>query len=284
MKRSTKDDRWVGKAVVDANGAPAGTLDAVAGGTKEWPDVALVDVGGEAGTRRVVALPADRARIEKHAIRLPYLRDEIHDALEVDADGKDVPDDILGGLRADLDGSIDDDEGMVVSEEQLVAERVTKVADRAVVRKVVVTEEVTITVPLRREDVRVDRIEAVERTREVDGKVVEVERPDAVDQREDAVAEDYFDAPDEQDVELVLYAEEPIVTARVVPIERVRVGKAVVTEDTVLAGEVRKERVEVVTEGQVGPLETEAEAGLGPVGSERTVDAPDPALDGPRER
>lgn len=229
MKTSTKDTRWVGKPVVDVNGDPVGTLHATAGGD-EWPELVLVALGqdGAGGFgRRVVALPADDARIEKRAVRLSMLRSEAEAGREVDGDAKKLDD-------ADADTVLSDDGSvtMIRSEEELVPRAVTRVAERAVARKVVVEEEVTLTVTLRREDVQIERVPIPE------GEKVK------------GVRDEYFESPDDDGAEFVLYGEQPVVTKRVVPMERVRVGKETVVEDVPVTGEVQVERVEVVGTGE----------------------------------
>ena len=219
MKTSTKDPRWVGKPVVDVDGDPVGTLRATAGGD-DWPDQVLVALDRDGG--RVVAVDADDVTLERRAIRLGVAGAALRDAPEVDLD------DDHDALRDDVvrdEGPVE----MVRSEEELVPHVVTRVAERAVARKVVTEEEVTLTVVLRREDVVIDRADLA---------------PD--DDADASLPEDYFEEPDPATVELLLYAEQPVVTKRVVPVERVRVSKGTVTEEVDVSGEVQVERVEVI--------------------------------------
>jgi uncharacterized protein (TIGR02271 family) len=92
---------------------------------------------------------------------------------------------------------------------------------KAGVRKHVVTEHEERTVPIQREELRVER-EPIAR---------------------DAEAEDAGIAEDEQVVEL--HEERPVVSKEVVPKERVRVSKAVVTGHEQVAEPVRRERIEI---------------------------------------
>jgi uncharacterized protein (TIGR02271 family) len=91
-------------------------------------------------------------------------------------------------------------------------------------QKYVVEEEVTKTVPVRREEVRVER-----------EPITDANRGDAVDGP--AISEDQH--------EVVLHSEEAVVDKQTVPKERIRLEKDVATEDETVAGTVRKERVDV---------------------------------------
>jgi uncharacterized protein (TIGR02271 family) len=89
-------------------------------------------------------------------------------------------------------------------------------------RKYAVTEYVTRTIPVRREEVRFEEL------------------PDAPAGPPDAEPVDT-----EPPLELVLHREEPEIHLRVVPVERVRVVKQVVTDHHTISEQLRKERVEV---------------------------------------
>jgi uncharacterized protein (TIGR02271 family) len=95
---------------------------------------------------------------------------------------------------------------------------------RARLRKYVVTEVVEKTVPVQREEVRVEREPISEAN--VDSAL---EGP--------AISEDEH--------EVVLHAEEPVVETRAVPKERVRLQTDTVTDEETVTGEVRKERIDV---------------------------------------
>ena len=94
-------------------------------------------------------------------------------------------------------------------------------------RKYVVTEEVQQTVPVRREEVRVER---------------EPITDDNVDQA--------VDGPEisDEEHEVVLHEEEVVTEKRAVPKERVRLSKDEVTDEQVVSDQVRKERIEVEEE------------------------------------
>ncbi|GIF15299.1 DUF2382 domain-containing protein [Actinoplanes teichomyceticus] len=118
-------------------------------------------------------------------------------------------------------GSADD--AMTRSEERLTVDTQTEQAGRARLRKYVVTEQQQITVPVTHEEVRLEREPITEANREA-----------------------AYSGPDitENEYEVTLHAERPVVTTEAVPVERVRLSKEAVTEQQTVAGEVRKERIE----------------------------------------
>ncbi len=113
---------------------------------------------------------------------------------------------------------------MTLSEEQLSVSTRPVATERVRLRKRVVTEEVTVTVPVRREQL------VIEREPVTDDEVGEhVGGTDFVD----------------RDEEIVLYAEVPVVEKVVRPVERVRLGTRVATEQRTVSGEVRNERADL---------------------------------------
>ena len=125
--------------------------------------------------------------------------------------------------RTDVAGSTDDD-AMTVSEEQLAVSTRSVATERVRLRKHVVTEEVTLTVTLRKERFTVER------------------EPIAEGEGGDHLGSTDF-AGGEQ--EIVLYEEVPVVEKVLRPVERIRLGTEVTTRQETVGGEVRKERVEV---------------------------------------
>ena len=77
------------------------------------------------------------------------------------------------------------------------------------------------------------------------GDVGPVEREPITDANADAA----LDGPEisEEEHEVTLYEEEPVVEKRTVPKERVRLGKDVTSDEETVSEEVRRERIE--TEG-----------------------------------
>ena len=86
------------------------------------------------------------------------------------------------------------------------------------------TEQATQTVPVQREEVRVEREPITDANLDP-----ATSRP----------------AISEEEHEVVLHEEEPVVEKRAVPRERVRLDKETVTEQEPVGGEVRKEQIEV---------------------------------------
>jgi uncharacterized protein (TIGR02271 family) len=128
-----------------------------------------------------------------------------------------------GGPGHDTSGPTTDD-AMTVSEEELRVGTTEREAGRARLKKYVVEEEVTKTVPVRREEVRVER-EAI----------TDANRGDALD----------GPAISEEEHEVVLHEEEVVAEKRAVPKERVRLETDVKTEEKTINETVRKERVDV---------------------------------------
>jgi len=119
----------------------------------------------------------------------------------------------------------DEDTGdaMTVSEERLDVGTRRRETGRARLRKYVETENVEQTVPVQREEARVER------------------EPITDVNRDAALA-----GPDitEAEHEVTLHTEEPVVEKRTVPKERVRLDKDVHTDEETVSDEVRRERIE----------------------------------------
>jgi uncharacterized protein (TIGR02271 family) len=115
------------------------------------------------------------------------------------------------------------DDAMTVSEERVNVGTERREAGRARLRKYVVTENVTQTVPVTREEVVVER------------------EPITDANRDNATS-----GPDlsEEEHEVVLHEEAPVVDKTVEPVERVRLGTQQTTEQQTVTEQVRKERVD----------------------------------------
>jgi uncharacterized protein (TIGR02271 family) len=126
-------------------------------------------------------------------------------------------------------GQVSDD-AMTRSEEELRVGTQTRDRGRVRLRKYVTTEQVTQTVPVRREKVR-------------------LEHEPPTDANLDAATGD----PKATDAgyEVVLHEEQPVVEKRVVPKERVRLDKETVTDQQQITEDVRKEQIDV--EDHSGP-------------------------------
>jgi uncharacterized protein (TIGR02271 family) len=115
------------------------------------------------------------------------------------------------------------DDAMTLSEERVNVGTQRREAGRARLRKYVVTENVTQTVPVTREEVVVER-----------EPITDANRGNATS------------GPDisEEEHEVVLHEEAPVVEKTVEPVERVRLGTQETTEQQTVTEEVRKERVD----------------------------------------
>jgi stress response protein YsnF len=132
-----------------------------------------------------------------------------------------------------------DTEGaMTRSEEQLRVGTERVVTTRARLVKYVVTEQVTITVPIRREEIRVEQV-PVDAPDPGPGESLapDADRTPAAG----APAGDQGGLPEE----IVLHAERPVVTVEVVPVERVRLRTDVVTGQQQVTEQVQREQIVV---------------------------------------
>ena len=130
------------------------------------------------------------------------------------------------GDRGDTSGP-DTDNAMTRSEEQLRVGTQTQETGRARLRKYVTTEQEQVTVPVTREEVRVER-----------EPITEANRGEAMS------------GPDisEEEHEVTLHEERPVVATEAVPVERVRVDVDTVTEQQQVSESVRKEQIELDTD------------------------------------
>jgi uncharacterized protein (TIGR02271 family) len=134
-------------------------------------------------------------------------------------DDRDEP----GTVGHDTSGPTTDN-AMTRSEEQLRVGKTSGEAGRARLRKYVTTENVTQTVPVSREEVRVEREPITDANRG---------------------AAESGPAISDEEHEVVLHAEQVNVDKEAVPVERVRLDKETVTEQQTVSDEVRKEQIDV---------------------------------------
>jgi uncharacterized protein (TIGR02271 family) len=130
--------------------------------------------------------------------------------------------DATGTVGHDTSGPTTDD-AMTRSEERLNVGTRTEEVGRARLRKYVVTENATETVPVSREQVRVEREPIT-----------------------DANVGSAMDGPaiSEEEHEVTLHAERPVAEKKAVPVERVRLDKETVTDQEQVSAELRKEQIE----------------------------------------
>jgi uncharacterized protein (TIGR02271 family) len=238
-----------GNDVLDRDGEKIGKLEEIyldeQSGRPEW---ALVKTGLFGG--RSTFVPITDAQQGEDGLRVPYEKDQVKDAPNVDADQRLTPeeeaelyrfygrdygeqpngqaDTAAGGPGHDTSGP-NTDSAMTRSEEELAVGKTQREAGRARLRKYVVTEEVQQTVPVQREEVR-------------------LEREPITDANVDAATDGPAISDEEHEVTLM---EEQVVTEkRAVPKERVRLEKDTVTEEQQVSDEVRKERIDVEGDGR----------------------------------
>jgi uncharacterized protein (TIGR02271 family) len=205
-------------------------------------------------------VPLEGARMDGDDLRLAYSKDKVKDAPNLDPEGhldpaqeeelysyyamdggadtdasaprteSDAPatrtESSSGTVGHDTSGPETDD-AMTRSEEELQVGTTQRETGRARLRKHVVTEHVTKTVPVQREEVRIER------------------EPISEDNADDAM-----DGPaiSEEEHEVVLHEEEPVVAKRTVPKERVRLDKEVHTDQEQVSEDVAHEEIELVDE------------------------------------
>jgi uncharacterized protein (TIGR02271 family) len=265
---------WQGRTMVDPAGDKLGTIDAIYldddTGQPEWATVTT----GLFGTKATF-VPLAQAQAMGDSVQVPYDKQRVKDAPNMQADeqlsqgeeaelyrhyGLDYTESRSdSGLPAatghdidsrdrDRDGLYDDvqdsavgrdasgptaDDAVTRSEEELHVGTQARERGRARLRKYVTTEQQQVTVPVRREEVR-------------------VEREPITDANLDAATS----GPDisEEEHEVTLHEETPVVEKRVVPRERVRLDTETVTEQRQVGDEVRKEQIEVDDQdGRVDP-------------------------------
>jgi len=120
------------------------------------------------------------------------------------------------------------DRAMTRSEERLHVGTERVATGRVRLRKYVVTEQQTVQVPVRREEVRLEREPIT-----------------------DANVGSALSGPDlsEEEHEVILTEERPVVAKETVPVERVRLDTDVVTETETVTADVRQEQIELDTDG-----------------------------------
>jgi uncharacterized protein (TIGR02271 family) len=257
---------WQGRTMVDPAGDKLGTIDAIYldddTGQPEW---ATVTTGLFA--TKATFVPLAQAQDMGDSVQVPYDKAQVTDAPNMDADGQlsqdeeaelyrhygldytesrsdsglpaaatghdidshdryrdglddEVPDSAVG---RDISGPTTDD-AMTRSEEELQVGTQARERGRARLRKYVTTEQQQVTVPVQREEVR-------------------VEREPITDANLDAATSG--PAISEEEHEVTLHEETPVVEKRVVPRERVRLDTETVTEQQQVGEEVRKEQIQV---------------------------------------
>jgi uncharacterized protein (TIGR02271 family) len=256
MSNQTADvTAWVGRTLVDQSGDKIGTIDDVylddATGQPEW----LAVTTGLLGRNRSF-VPLEGASASGDDVMVRYTKDQVKSAPSAAPDGHLSPEEeqalythygrsfgewsydqdttsagygeTTGTTGYDTSGPTTD-QAMTRSEEELAVGTQRQEVGRARLRKYVVTENVTTTVPVQKEVARLEREPIT-----------------------DANVGQAMDGPaiSEEEHEVVLTEEQPVVQKQVVPKERVRLDTETVTEERQVSEDVRKEVIE--PEGEVG--------------------------------
>jgi uncharacterized protein (TIGR02271 family) len=251
---------WQGRTMVDGDGDRIGSIeDIYADDQSGEPEWALVKTG-LFGTKSTF-VPIVQASQRNDDVQVPYDKQLVKDAPRIQADqhlseaeeqqlwrhcgldygagqagmaaqpqpgteGVERPAGAGAGGRQGGDDTAGRgvDEAMTRSEEELRVGTETRERGRVRLRKYVTTEQVTQTVPVQREEVRLER-------EPVTGANVDAATsgPQLTDSEH----------------EVVLHEERPVVDKQAVPRERVRLDTDTVTEERQIGEEVRKEQIEV---------------------------------------
>ncbi|SDY30358.1 conserved domain-containing protein [Modestobacter sp. DSM 44400] len=254
---TTQDvNRIIGTNAVDSDGSKLGKIGQVylddQTGRPEWATVST----GMFGTQESF-VPLAEAEIAGDSLRVPYDKARVKDAPRVDAEqGHLSPEEEAelyryygvtgqtsgvdtdttagyvdttttdtnrhGTVGHDTSGPTTDD-AMTRSEEQLRVGTQRVEAGTARLRKYVVEEQVSQTVPVSHEEVRIEREPIT-----------------------DATVGDALSGPaiSEEEHEVVLHAERPVVAKEAVPVERVRLDVDTVVDQETVTDTVRKEQIE----------------------------------------
>jgi uncharacterized protein (TIGR02271 family) len=233
-----------GQELRGSDGEKLGTIDEIYLDTDtQQPEWAVVTTG-LFGTKQSF-VPIGDAGTSGDGMTVPYDKATVSDAPSIDPDGQLSEaeerqlyehygrsyDAGAGTVGRDVSGPTTDD-AMTRSEEELRVGTTERETGRVRLRKVVVKDEVTQTVPVKREEIR-------------------VEREPITDANVDAA----MDGPEisEEEHEVVLHEEEPVVEKRTVPKERVRLDKDTYTEERQVSDTVRREEIEVDDSAQRRP-------------------------------
>jgi uncharacterized protein (TIGR02271 family) len=227
-----------GNVVIDEDGDKIGNLEEIyLDQDTDQPEWALVSASALGGSKFV---PLKNANTEGDNLRVAYDEDKVKGAPKMSADGElsqqeeaelysyygldyseygsnsGLPEGEAGTAGASGDA-------MTRSEEEVSVGKSTQERGRARLRKYVTTENVQTTVPVQREEVRLER-----------EPITDANRGEAVSGRD--ITEDEH--------EVTLKEEVPTVEKQVVPKERVRLSKDTITDEQEVSEEVRKEQIE----------------------------------------
>jgi uncharacterized protein (TIGR02271 family) len=233
---------WRGQTMLGSRGDKLGKIEEIyLDDRTEQPEWALVQTGMFGSASSFV--PLANARTTNGDVEVPFEKAQVKDAPKLDPDGQLSEqeeaqlyrhygmsyDDTRADAGSDREGrdvsGPETDEAMTRSEEELAVGTTRRETGRVRLRKYIVEEEVTQTVPVRREEVRVER-EPI-----TDSNIGEATSGAELS---------------EEDHEVVLHEEQAISEKRVVPKERVRLDTDVEHSEETVSETVRKEQVDVL--------------------------------------
>ncbi len=249
---------WRGREMVDPDGAKIGKIEEIyVDQQTDEPEWALVNTGLFAGKSTFV--PLSEATEGRDDVRVPFPKDHIKDAPRMDPSGELTRDEEAelyrhygldygegrsgsglpeggGDVDRDRDETVgrdtsgpETDSAMTRSEEELKVGTTQRETGRARLKKYVVTEDVQTTVPVQREEVRIER-----------EPITDANVGDATSGGELT----------EEEHEVTLSAEEVVVDKQVVPKERVRMDKDTVQEERQVSESVAKEQIDIEGDGE----------------------------------
>jgi len=247
---------WRGRTAVDSEGEKLGKIEEIyLDAETERPEWALVKLGSFGG--KSAFMPLEGVREDGEQVKAPFSKEQVKDAPSVDPDGQLSQQEEAelyrhygleygegrsgSGLpEGDADATRDEtvgrdtsgpetDSAMTRSEEELKVGTTQRETGRARLKKYIVTEEVQTTVPVQREEVRIEREPIT-----------------------DANVGDATAGGDltEEEHEVTLSAEEVVVDKQVVPKERVRMDKDTVQEERQVSESVAKEQIDIEGDGE----------------------------------
>lgn len=245
-----KEDQLEGATVQGEDGSKIGKVTNIYydndTGKPEWVSVAT----GMFGSKQTL-VPLAAARRNGDLVTVPFDKDTVKGAPHNDPDGElseteeaalfdyysipyggdtvtatGGPQSERTGRRAGSPENVDrpnTDDAMTRSEERLHVGTQSVETGRVRLRKRIVTENVTQTVPVSHEEVALEREPIT-----------------------DANRDDAMDGPDlrEDETEVTLHAEQPVTSKETVPVERVSLGKRAVAEEQTVNETVRKEQID----------------------------------------
>lgn len=249
MLNTQNAQELIGRTVYGSDGDKIGEVGQVyLGDHSGQPEFITVRTGFFGSNESFV--PVAQAQDRGQDVAVPYTKDKVKDAPNIDNDGHISEQQELeifqyyglgdsgpapSAVTGDHPGAASDqvghdtsgpttDEAMTRSEERLNVGTQSQEVGRARLRKWVETEDVSVTVPVTREKAVLER---------------EPVRDDNLDEALDGPA------ISEEEHEVVLNEERPVVEKTTEPVERVRLSKAAVTDEETVTDQVRKEHVEV---------------------------------------